>query len=350
MQGAIVGCGYISTLVHIPTLYKNKDVDLVAVCDINKKLALHIAKKYHINKVYLNLLEMLEKEKLDLVSICTPPVTHSRFSNLAMDYGVHVLVEKPMALNSIEAKKMLMTAEKNKVRLCVMHNFMFDSEIQRAKHIIEKGEIGEIVDVETKVYGKLLGDNINPEHWMHKLPGGFIGEFAPHAIYLQQAFLKNILLEYSVATKTSNLSWIPFDEIKVLLKTEKATGSITLYLNSPIVALTVDIVGTKKIIHCNVFNKTFKMIKKDSNLKIAFNNLGKIWRKLGSLPGFQYIPFVYSTSSRTIDQVSYTRGHRILINKFVESIKNDTEVPVKGEEGLKMVEMLEKILKDVGLN
>jgi len=131
----IVGCGEIAPL-HISSILKIKNAELVAVCDFNEDLARRTARRFNINRYYTDLSELLLKGHVDVVHLITPPQTHLALSTQAMEAGCHVLVEKPMALNLDEANRMIEAARINSVRLCVVHNMLFVPMIIKAKSMI----------------------------------------------------------------------------------------------------------------------------------------------------------------------------------------------------------------------
>ena len=117
----LVGAGRIATESHLPVLKTLDNVDVVALCDQNVRLAKEVASRFEIKNVFADLEDMLTKEKLDLVDICTPPRTHASLSIQAMEAGCHVLVEKPMATSVHEADQMIEISKKHNVKLCVVH-------------------------------------------------------------------------------------------------------------------------------------------------------------------------------------------------------------------------------------
>lgn len=341
LQGGIVGCGSIANVIHIPTLQALKDVEVVAVCDKKEELAIETAKRFCISRFYGNLSEMLKKEELDFVNICTPPITHSSLSIQAMDAGLHVLVEKPMAISLSEADKMVKSSKKNSVKLCVAHNFLFNPVVQKAKHLVDRGAIGDLVDVETRILGRMSGDIITQNHWIHSLPGGMFGEFAPHAAYLELAFLHNIHSINAITGKSSDISWIHADELKVLLKAENAVGSFTLSFNSPRISLILDIFGTKKILRLDLFGMTM--------VQYGPRTLGRSSLALDGLNSGLRTLFgaAHTSLAALFNQLHYTRSHKVLIQKFIECLQNNSEAPVAGEDGRETIRILETIWKQI---
>ncbi len=104
-----IGCGGIANQKHFPGMAQQKGVDLVAFCDIVAERAQEAAKKYGTAdaKVYTDYRELLKDKSLDAVHVLTPNVSHCEITVAALESGKHVLCEKPMAINTEEAKQML---------------------------------------------------------------------------------------------------------------------------------------------------------------------------------------------------------------------------------------------------
>ena len=115
----VVGCGRISQK-HFQAIKKNsKFLNLVAACDTNVRVLNKLKRDYKI-KVYSNFDNMINKEKLDLVSICTPSGYHAQQTIKAAQKKINVLTEKPMATSFQDGKKMVEACKKNKKKLFVV--------------------------------------------------------------------------------------------------------------------------------------------------------------------------------------------------------------------------------------
>lgn len=110
----IIGCGGIANGKHMPALSKIENVEMVAFCDIVEKKALEAKEDFGSadSKTYTNYKELLEDKTIDVVHVLTPNREHSFITVDALEAGKHVMCEKPMAINSAEAKKMLDAAER----------------------------------------------------------------------------------------------------------------------------------------------------------------------------------------------------------------------------------------------
>ncbi len=142
LKYAVIGVGGVGRS-HLNAAKKLEEYELVAVADVNEEYGKKTADEYKV-KWYKDYKEMLKKEELDIVSICTPHFLHSSMSIDALNAGVNVLVEKPMAIRVSEADEMIRAAKKNNVTLGVVFQHRFDPEIQYAKKTISSGELGEL--------------------------------------------------------------------------------------------------------------------------------------------------------------------------------------------------------------
>ena len=88
---------------------------------------------------------MFDEARPEVVHILTPPQTHASLALRALDAGCHVFVEKPMATSAQDAEAMLASARAKGLTLCVDHNRLFDPVVERAREMVERGTIGQVV-------------------------------------------------------------------------------------------------------------------------------------------------------------------------------------------------------------
>jgi len=141
----IIGAGSIARYAHIPGYQTQQDsVELVALSDIVPGRAAALAQEFHVPRAYDSVAEMLAKEKLDAVSVCSPNCAHKENTLAALNAGLHVLCEKPMAMSLAEAREMAQAARKAKKVLQIGLHWRFTSEAQALKRFIVAGELGDI--------------------------------------------------------------------------------------------------------------------------------------------------------------------------------------------------------------
>ena len=144
LKVGIIGTGWIAE-AHLESYLQMPDVDIVAGADIIPGKAEAFFKRYGIDaRCYLSTEELLEKEELDAVSVCTYNTAHAKCSILALNAGVNVLLEKPMCVTLEEAVE-IAKAEKNSGKvLSIGFQPRFDPNMKMIKKIVQSGELGNI--------------------------------------------------------------------------------------------------------------------------------------------------------------------------------------------------------------
>ena len=142
----IIGCGGIANGKHMPSLKKVADCEMVAFCDIIPERAKEAAEKFGTPdaKVYTDYKELLKDPAIEVVHVCTPNRSHSFITVDALEAGKHVMCEKPMAINSAEAKKMLDAAKRTGKKLTIGYQSRFRDDSQYLKSEVESGTFGDI--------------------------------------------------------------------------------------------------------------------------------------------------------------------------------------------------------------
>ncbi len=142
----IIGCGGIAKGKHMPSLAKVEGVEMVAFCDIIPERAEAAKEKYGTAdaKTYVDYKELLKDESIDVVHVCTPNRSHSFITVDALEAGKHVMCEKPMAINSEEAKKMLDAAKRTGKKLSIGYQNRFRDDSLYLKQEAEDGTFGDV--------------------------------------------------------------------------------------------------------------------------------------------------------------------------------------------------------------
>ncbi len=146
----IIGTGWIAA-AHIASYLKMPDVDVVAGADIVEGKADAFFERHGVSGVhtYTNHREMLEKERLDCVSVCTYNRTHAQCAIDALNAGVHVLLEKPMCVTLEEAVEILRAEKRSGKVLSIGFQPRFDPNMRKIKEIVQSGELGEVYYIQT---------------------------------------------------------------------------------------------------------------------------------------------------------------------------------------------------------
>jgi predicted dehydrogenase len=172
-----------------------KDLALVGEAQIYGAASRNLAKakefvlEHNISNAFGSYRELLECKEVDVVYIATPHIFHCELSIMAMEHGKHVLCEKPMGINREEVKKIIATAQKNKVFLMEALWSRFNPSIMKVKQLIEDGEIGPLayLHADFAFYAldrDLKGRVLNPE-----LAGGSLLDIGIYPIFLAYLLL-----------------------------------------------------------------------------------------------------------------------------------------------------------------
>ena len=150
LRVGIIGTGGIAN-AHIQSYLRMPDVDLVAGADLIPGKADEFFKRYGVEGVrtYTNHKEMLEKEELDAVSVCTYNRTHAECTIDALNKGLHVLLEKPMCVTTEEAVEICRAEKKSGKILSIGFQPRFDANMQMIKKIVQSGALGEVYYIQT---------------------------------------------------------------------------------------------------------------------------------------------------------------------------------------------------------
>ena len=143
----IIGAGGIAQVSHLPNLTSLPNVELAAVCDLNQGRAAVISQRFGIKHWYDEPERMLKKEHLDGVIITTPTFTHLPLLQLACESGAHVLVEKPFARNTAEARRMVEIAERTGKKLLVGMNHRFRNDTTQLRNLLSQRFIGDVISI-----------------------------------------------------------------------------------------------------------------------------------------------------------------------------------------------------------
>lgn len=169
----VIGCGRIAQISHLTAYHEIPEAEIVAVADIREEIARKVAHKFGAKASYADYNELLRREDVDAVSICTPPELHSQMVISAAEQGKHILCEKPLALNAEDAKKVVQAAKKASVIFMTAFMKRFDPGLAKVKELLEKGQIG--TPTFAKIYTKGIDPSLFYEYAGDLTWGGYIG-------------------------------------------------------------------------------------------------------------------------------------------------------------------------------
>jgi len=178
LRAAVIGVGNFGQN-HARVWAELEGVSLVAVADIIPERAERVGRRFR-TRAYTDYWELLLRERPDIVSIAVPTSQHRQVAVDAASAGVHVLLEKPMASSSEEARAIIEAAERHSVRLAIGHIERFNPAVLELKRRLDEGQLGRIFQLSARRLGPL------PDHIAVV---GVLMDLATHELNLSEFLL-----------------------------------------------------------------------------------------------------------------------------------------------------------------
>ncbi len=192
LRVGVIGTSWWADWTHLPLMQHEPRVDLSAICGRNHARAQEMAHKYAISEVYTDYHEMFAKGRLDAVVVSTPDDEHLPMTMAALDAGLHVLCEKPLAMNAADAKAMLDKAEAKRLRHMVFFTWRWQPHYRYMHELIDQGAIGRLYHAE---FSFLMGNGRNGQYqWRFDTAhgNGVIGDSGAHMFDLARYLVGDV--------------------------------------------------------------------------------------------------------------------------------------------------------------
>jgi UDP-N-acetyl-2-amino-2-deoxyglucuronate dehydrogenase len=325
---AIVGCGRIAQrhAEHIAARGR-----LVAVCDNVPEKADALAEKYGA-KAFYSEAEMLQAGiAIDVVSVCSPNGLHAQHSIAALNAGCHVLCEKPMALTSHDCGEMIKTAERANRRLFAIKQNRFNPPVEAVKNLLDEGKLGKIYSIQLSCFWNRNSDYYH-NSWKGSadLDGGTLFTQFSHFIDLLYWMLGDIRNVQAFTGNYGHQGIIDFEDTGVIIL-EFSSGAIGT------VNYTVNSYGKNMEGSLTIFGEkgTVKIGGQYLN-ELEYQNIEGI--KIENLPEGNK-PNNYGNYFGSMS------NHDKVYDNLIQVLENNGAISTNSFEGLKTVEMIEKIYR-----
>lgn len=324
---AIIGCGRIS-YKHVEAIIQNREeIELTAVCDVVEVNAISKKDEYikilgeNVEvKVYTDYKKMLNEADIDMVAIATESGYHPEIAMDCMNSGKHVIVEKPMALSTKDADKMIECAKKNNVKLCVSHQNRFNEPIQKLRTAVEENRFGKLVNGTARIlWNRNMGYYTQaPWRGTWELDGGTLMNQCIHNIDLLQWMMGGEIdtVYAQCGTFLRDIEGEDFGAIIIKFK----NGSI-------------GIVEGSACVYPKNLEETLSIFGETGTVSIgglAVNSI-ETWKFADHKDSEEEI---LKEQQGDPDSV-YGFGHTPLFKDMIDAIKMDREPLINGEEGMK---------------
>ncbi|HJZ45700.1 MAG TPA: Gfo/Idh/MocA family oxidoreductase, partial [Roseiflexaceae bacterium] len=188
----IVGTSWWADLLHLPSLKSHPHATLAAICGRNHNRAEEMAKKYDIPLVFTDYRDMIARGNLHALVISTPDDLHYPITMDALDAGLHVLCEKPLALNAAQARAMYERAESVGVKHMTFFTWRWMPHFRYLRDLIDGGYIGRCFHCQLRFLGGYGRDGQYGWRFDRHRANGILGDLGTHMVDLARWFVGDI--------------------------------------------------------------------------------------------------------------------------------------------------------------
>ncbi|SFF46125.1 Gfo/Idh/MocA family protein [Thermoflexibacter ruber] len=324
---AVVGCGNIGKR-HIEHI--NKVGELVAVCD-NKEEKLQ---PWTVNK-YTDIKDLLANEKnIDVISICSPNFLHASHTIAALKAGFHVLCEKPMATSVYDCGEMIKEAERANRRLFIVKQNRFNPPVEAVKKLIDEGKLGKIYSIQLSCFWNRNNDYYTTSDWKGKknLDGGTLYTQFSHFIDLLYWLIGDVRRVHAFTANYAHQGIVEFED----------AGVVALeFYNGVIGTINYTVNAYKKNMEGSL-----TIFAEKGTVKIGGQYLNELEYQQIENFEIQHLPKGNTANNYGTYQGSMSNHDKVYEN-VVEVLTKQGIIATNGFEGLKTVEIIDKIYQAV---
>lgn len=358
LEVAVVGCGHIAD-GHVGEIAKLEEGRVVAVCDAEPLMAEQLAVRHGVERWYSDFQAMLERERPDVVHVCTPPASHLPLVRAAVEAGCHVYVEKPLSLDHGQAVELVAAVEGAGRKMTIGHNGWFEPPMVELRELVARGELGQCVHVDSWLgydlsgaFGKAILRS--PDHWVHRLPGKLFQNNLDHLLFPVTQFLRDERPEVQATAwrRASGPEGAPrfgdvrdelLDELRVTLRGEAVSAHCTFTSHVRPVAQFVRIYGTRSIAHVDLAARTVT-VDRGATLPSAIGRVASSFSQARS----QTAAALRNARRFAASEFDYFAGLRNLIRALYRSVLDDAPAPIPTRDMLRISWIMDEIFDRVG--
>ncbi len=339
----IIGCGGIANGKHLPALFRLKEVNIVAFCDILPEKAQEAKEKYGTPEAVIetDYLKLLADPTIDAVHVCTPNDSHAEISIAALEAGKHVMCEKPMAKTAADARLMVEAAKRTGKKLNIGYQNRYRADSLYLKKICEEGDLGEIYYAKAHAIRRRAVPTWGVFLDEEKQGGGPLIDIGTHALDLALWMMDNYKPKVVLGKAYHKLSsmenaanaWGPWDPEKFTVE-DSAFAMIMMENGASIVLESSWALNTLDIDEAKVsLSGTLAGADMKGGLRINGEKHSKLYTNEINLKATG-VAFYEGESAKDSD---------VEAKLWIDSLINDTELTVKPEQALVVSEILEAI-------
>ena len=322
---AIIGCGRISPN-HIAAAL-NCGFRIVALCDTDAAAMDRLRAEFGLISAncYGDCAAMLERERLDLVSIATPSGSHAEIAIACCEHGVHTIIEKPVALSMRDARRIQRAASERGVKVTVCHQNRYNPAVAKAMEIVRSGSMGKVYCVSANILWSRDREYYARAAWRGtwRDDGGVLMNQGIHNIDLMRWFSGGRVR--SVAAFITNATH-PYIEVE-------DTGSAAVRFDNGCVGT----INCTSSIYPSNLEESLYIMGKSGTIKLGGKSVNRI--EALSVAGLRHAEQIMEAASTELRNI-YGSGHTPLFSGFADAIVRDTPPEIPLEETIRSLELV----------
>jgi len=341
---AITGCGKVGH-IHAAAVRTLPEGELVAVCDVSAERAREFGVTYGV-PAFSNLDQMLQQAAIEALLVCTPHPLHAEPTIHAVNRGVHVLVEKPLAANLADCDAMIAAARTGGVHLGVVSQRRFTEPVRRMRAAIDAGKIGRPILGVFTMYSWRDEAYYRSDPWRGRWDtegGGVLVNQSPHMLDLLRWFMGPVA-EVSGYWANLNHPTIEVDDTAVAAL-RFANGGLGAIITS-----VSQKPGIFTKVHIHGANGASVGVETDTGATFiagmtaaATPPLNDLWTIPGEEANLAEFQAADRAQFQRLDSTTYY--HALQIQDFLRAIREGRPPQVVGEDGRAVVEMFTAIYR-----
>jgi UDP-N-acetyl-2-amino-2-deoxyglucuronate dehydrogenase len=342
LRTAIVGCGKVAG-THALAYQSLPNSELVAVCDVAPERAKAFAANLHVNP-YTDLAEMLKREHVDVLSICTQHTQHPAAVEIAAAVGVHSISEKPLAIDLPSCDRAIAAARAAGVKLGVISQRRWYEPVQRMKAAIDAGKLGKPVLAIVTMLGWREPAYYRSDPWRGTWAGeggGVVVSQAPHYLDLMSWFM-GPAVELHGYWDTYNHPGIEVDDTVIASVRFKNGGMGSIVLSNS------QRPGLWGKIHIHGSSGASVGAETDSGSPFISGVTEKMdppFNDIWTIPGEEQQLAIWNQEDRSRPCNVMTHYHQVQLADFLDAVANDREPMVDAEAGRRVVELFTAVYR-----
>jgi predicted dehydrogenase/nucleoside-diphosphate-sugar epimerase len=342
----IVGAGYIS-LFHLEALQRLPNIKLTAVCDANAQRATSLAQKWGIPHVFTTIDDLIASASCDVAHVLVPPDLHRQVAEPLLRAGLHVMVEKPLAVSSADCEALRQAAEENEVKLGINHNSTYRPSFLQLKEIIRSHQVGHLHHVicHLNVPLRQLGAK-QFSHWMFQLPQNLFLEQGVHPLSQIYDLIGNAA---QVTTMTSGRQELApgveiYDTWQVSLLGERATAQLFLSVGQDFPSWQITAICEDGTIHADFLHERcwVQTRTKEMDFYNSFRTGRRIARQLSRQSINNAAGYILSQLKLAPKNDPFIVSINQAVAAFYDGIDNEG-IYVDGQAGTDVIRMCEQV-------